>query len=288
MLDGSHAGPVPDPCEFHGDHNLGYPMEHSKEAPIFCSSISSMEPATVPGFRPSSPPSHTFSSYPQSITTELNSAPTYGFLNQTLGLLKQFPSAATLTSPSSRGEAFENYQGIGQEQTLQSVMADNEQTLQSISDILQCQNSEDEYLRAMLTIIIFKVLNSYAAVLRCTPRFDGGPHWNKNHVDRTPAGVAGGYDAHGKDHGRMVAQQILHEVHRIQQLVNVLTERFSPHRGRVEPLVSSSSSSSTDRPDMFWDRERLSPLPGSLLEQIEIDLRRRLRNLLAEIVDILH
>lgn len=304
MLELPDAGDLTDSCQFNDQNHMSNLSDLGSATPLLASNnvSSSMETAAVPGFRPSSssaPPPEPLDGRRSSMINGLHSGPICSLLVRALGLLKQLPSPASASCHASKGQGLENHHGLDRPPTIQSVIADNEQTVQAIGDILQCQCSQDGYLLAILSVIIFKVLGRYAAVVRQTPALDGdGQCWDTTrsdhqaqqhpeHGQRPPAVVVvvGDYSADGEDQGRMAAQQILSQLHRVQRLVNILSRRFKPHGGRAEP--PSSSSCSIDGSDVLSYTESLFPFPDSMLEQMEVDLRKRLRNLSAEIVDIL-
>ncbi|KAH8698804.1 aflatoxin regulatory protein-domain-containing protein [Talaromyces proteolyticus] len=255
-----------------------------------------IETTTVPDCRPpNSVPEQEPPDSQSLVMNELDSGLTSSCLANALRLLKQLPSPASTSCQSSRVQGFEKNQGLGQTPSLQSVIAINEKIVQAISDILQCQCSQDGHLLAILSIIIFKVLGWYAAMVRQMPGFDGdGQCWDaldSSHLaqqqlrqaQRTPFRVVDNYCVDGEDKVRIAAQQILSQLHRVQRLVNIFSQRFKIHKGHTE--ASSSSSSSPSGPVGVSSVESLFYVPGSLLEQIEGDLRKRLRNLSAEIVD---
>jgi hypothetical protein len=175
------------------------------------------------------------------------------------------------------------------------VIAENKQTIEAISSMLQCPCSQDRYLLAIMSLVVFKVLGWYAAAAReapvpddsrylSRPRPDQGLHCSEQ-VLKSPA-VVGSYCIDGADQGRMVAQLVLSELHRVQRLVNVLSQRLKRPGMRNEG-VGTSNSAAADGRDLVCDDERTSPFSATLLDQLEADLRRRLRTLSAEIVDML-
>ncbi|KAL2194799.1 hypothetical protein P885DRAFT_80108 [Corynascus similis CBS 632.67] len=112
-----------------------------------------------------------------------------------------------------------------------------------------------------------------------------------------------------EDPGRMVPQLVLSKLYRVKRLVNDLSERLRTPPGRGAPVwsgVSSSSSSSTVHSFASAGGRSVSPggfgmatpstlddgfvnasLSTALLNQIELDLRRRLRALSTEVIDML-
>ncbi|KAK4244979.1 hypothetical protein C7999DRAFT_34691 [Corynascus novoguineensis] len=113
-----------------------------------------------------------------------------------------------------------------------------------------------------------------------------------------------------EDPGRMVPQLVLSKLYRVKRLVNDLSERLrtSPGRGSSVGSGSSSSSSSSSTVHSLASAGGRSVSPGgfgmatsstlddglvnaslstALLNQIELDLRRRLRALSTEVIDML-
>lgn len=215
-------------------------------------------------------------------------------LIRALGLLKQlFPDASTACA-RARMQPSEN--NTCQLPTIQCVLVENEQAIDAVSTMLQCQCSQDEYLLAIISLIVFKVLGWYAAAARQTPVTDGSrspamsnpdprqlssPH--SEQVLQSPA-VAGSYSIDGEDQGRMAAQLVLSKLHRVQQLVNVLSQQLKGHRTRDGTITPNSAADGTDTPP---DRESTSHFSERMLEQLEADLRKRLRALSLDIVDTL-
>ncbi|EED18719.1 conserved hypothetical protein [Talaromyces stipitatus ATCC 10500] len=92
---------------------------------------------------------------------------------------------------------------------------------------------------------------------------------------------SGGFD---EDQICMASQQIIGRLHRIQRLINILSERFKTHKVSVkgrqddEPKASTTDGSSNMFTFMF---------PSSVLEHIEADLRLHLRTLSVDAANIL-
>lgn len=228
-----------------------------------------------------------------SVTDRLHSARDYSSdpgcscLLQALGLLKQlFPNASS--SSTYMASLFP-----GQFPTIHSVIVENEQTIAVLNTMLQCPCSQDGYLLAIISLVVFKIMGWYAAAARETPlshcNFNSGSGDGsaKSHLDhgRRPhseqvfklwPSVDGEYE------GRVAAQLVLSELHRVQQLINVLSQRLTAHGLQTSCLELPSS------PDYFYFlNQDSSAFPVTMLGQLEVDLRKRLRTLSVEIVDIL-
>ena len=241
---------------------------------------------------------------PNSQTSTINDAQSLqGFRSESsccclisaLGLLKQlFPNASTACARSRRQS---NESATCQLPTIQSVVAENEQTIEAISIMLQCQCSQDEYLLAIMSLVVFKVLGWYAAAARQTPATDGSQSPTMANPDqRQPSlrhseqvlqspTVVGSYCIDGEDQGRMAAQLVLSKLHRVQQLVNLLSQQLKGHRMRNE--TADTINNAADGNDTLPDREKTSPFSATMLDQLETDLRKRLRALSLDIVDML-
>ncbi|BDD63699.1 hypothetical protein MAP00_008564 [Monascus purpureus] len=227
-----------------------------------------------------------------SVTDSLQSARDYSSdpgcscLLRALGLLKQlFPNASS--SSTCMASLFP-----GQFPTIHSVIVENEQIIAVLNTMLQCPCSQDGYLLAIISLIVFKMMGWYAAAARETPlshsnfnssrggsaksHLDYGQRPHSEQVFKLQSSVDGEYE------GRMAAQLVLSELHRVQQLINVLSQRLKAHGLQTSGVESPSS------PDCFYFlNQDSSAFPVTMLGQLEVDLRKRLQTLSVEIVDIL-
>ncbi|KAL8718838.1 MAG: hypothetical protein Q9225_004083 [Loekoesia sp. 1 TL-2023] len=213
-------------------------------------------------------------------------------LVRALGLFKQlFPNAST-TCSRLKEQGYEN--ATSQTPTIQSVVVENEQTIEAISKMLQCSCSQDGYLLAITSLIVFKVLGWYAAAAHETRVTNEGQDPSESHASfrrdssvnpeqvlHCPT-VVGGYRIDGEDQGRMAAQLVLSELHRVQRLVNLLSQRLKGHGVRSGAVGLSKKAI-----DGQSDGQRTPPFSATMLDHLEADLRKRLRALTMEIVDML-
>ncbi|KAL8747706.1 MAG: hypothetical protein Q9190_000447 [Brigantiaea leucoxantha] len=207
-------------------------------------------------------------------------------------LFPNAPPACTVSSEQGRDNVVENVQ------TIQSVIADNQQALEAISNMLQCPCSQDGYVLAIMSLIVFKVLGWYAAAVRDVPASGDGQSpskpfptdrhnsssYHSEQVLHFPT-VVGKYCIDGEDQGRMAAQLVLSELHRVQRLLNQLSQRLKTHGSRKRGLETPDSVA--DGLAALSDGEVASAFSASMMDQIEMDLRKRLRTLSLEIVDTL-
>ncbi|KAK3904910.1 hypothetical protein C8A05DRAFT_31268, partial [Staphylotrichum tortipilum] len=113
----------------------------------------------------------------------------------------------------------------------------------------------------------------------------GGGIGMAEQVLRVPATV-GNYLVAGQHQGRMAAQLVLSELHRVQRIVNVLSERLEGVRvrageGRGLPFKANAGDGVVGVPG------RVAPFSGQTFGLLEQDLRKRLRVLSSETIDVL-
>ncbi|KAF7176463.1 hypothetical protein CNMCM7691_002781 [Aspergillus felis] len=198
---------------------------------------------------------------------------------RTITLLNNFPS------PATRGCSAFPVQINPSTDTVKSILSANEQTVQAINEMLQC-DCADGYLLAVLSIILLKTLSSYAAVVRQTPNLEAEHSIGVDPPSLSPLrGELGAqldeYGLDSEDHIRLVGQQVLSQLHRVQRLVNLLSQRTQTVGGGGcgAPLTPPSHQTTS--------MESLFPFPAAMLDQMEANLRKRLRDLSAEILDLL-
>jgi hypothetical protein len=156
------------------------------------------------------------------------------------------------------------------------VITQNEQTVSEIGQILDCYCSQDGYTLTIITLTVLKVLAWYSAVAQ-ESRASDEQQIHADQIDRAPV-IIGGYHLDGDEQSRMAAQLVLSELHRVQRVVNTLSERL-----RNQGLQNDLSG----RPDGACLNGHESVLPVHLLDQLAADLRARLRGLSGQIVDLL-
>ena len=237
-------------------------------------------------------------------------------LVRALDILKPlFPGSATCTCHGAISGPESHYRNSSDFPTTEHVVTRNKETLEAIRAMLECPCSSPDngYLLAVISLAVLKVLGWYKAAVQDLPfsspastyptspwkaqqhaqqpedgsRFrrakdpttarGGRRACHTEHVLQTPA-VIDGYRLEGDDQGRMAAQLVLSELHRVQRLVNVLGSRLQQQHQHQDEGNSSSSG--------------VGGLEGAFFSpvwfgQLEGDLRGRVRGLSLEIVDML-
>ncbi|ORY69640.1 aflatoxin regulatory protein-domain-containing protein [Pseudomassariella vexata] len=190
-------------------------------------------------------------------------------------------------------------------QSVQTVVQENREINQAVSNMLQCSCAEDGYLLTTLSMILFKILGRYAVAARMEPQprepkalenRDG----NKSNGSSRRAsstleqqmiqlGSSGSsststscYGPDDQDLGRKDTQLILSELHRVQRLVNELSPIFKAHG------LGATKRGGYCQITLGWNGERAATtFSGTILDQIEVDLRRCLSALSSEIINTL-
>ncbi|EME38895.1 AflR regulatory protein-like protein [Dothistroma septosporum NZE10] len=187
--------------------------------------------------------------------------------------------------------------------TIDSVITENRQIVDQIVKILECPCSHDEYLLTIVHLVVFKVMAWYAAAAREKPSLAEEINWtdqqsgrprsrtHSEEVLRFPPSIDG-YSSDGSDNGRMAAQLVLSELHRVQRLVNLLSQRLEGVRLRNHVASSGSSSSLESIGEdsvvgVSLSATAGSPLSSPTFDQLEADLRKRLRAVSFETIDVL-
>ncbi|KAF2017046.1 hypothetical protein BU24DRAFT_420070 [Aaosphaeria arxii CBS 175.79] len=141
---------------------------------------------------------------------------------------------------------------------MEAVIATNKQAIDAVGTMLECSCVQSGYLLAILSLIVFKALDSYDAAANSTqPRLE-------NPLD--------------EDSRYTAAQLVLGELHRVQRLVNQLSGKMKEHiraAGIVPNKDLIKAEAGVDQP--MGDASM--PFSENMLEQLEADMRRRLKKL---------
>lgn len=212
-----------------------------------------------------------------------------GCLMQALDLLKKLSSCSI--SPRS---AFPSPDATEMPRTVnpgsaQIVILENKQSIEAVSSKLACSSCvDDSFLLAVLSMIVLKVLERYAAVAHAQPHKTGrseaeadksarlsiniisnGDDWMtvQNHTHN------GSYDESGG--GRMGAQLVLRELHRVQRLVNQMSPKLKgPKERDGQNITPKARYWGRPRTAEDGDRMALTPILAGTLDQIEKEDRK--------------
>ncbi|KAF2178408.1 hypothetical protein K469DRAFT_718222 [Zopfia rhizophila CBS 207.26] len=250
--------------------------------PVFEDAVSELLALSIPGSTPEkfTSPSKDVHNHQEVCATESSCS----CLVQALGFMKQlFPSSsnACMTWPT---QGPDNATVIP---TIQAVIAQNETTIEAMSAMLKCSCSQDGYLLTVMSLIIFKVLGWYAAVASKTPALQGpqachSPQSSPSEqLLRNPT-VVGSYFLDGADSARMVAQLVLSELHRVRRLVDQLSSKL-----KVQAVKNGGGGGggAEEEENLYLIDEMTLPLSAGMYDQLDADLRKRLRALSREMID---
>jgi len=188
----------------------------------------------------------------------------------------------------------------------QAIVANNQQTVEVVSNILQCQCSQDGYLLTILALVVSKVLDWYEALGRELPNSSssavslaGAESLGRDGNSSLSTPSSGhrsdvvvhqhhrpDYCADGEDLERMAAQRILSQLHRVQRVVNQLSPKLKS-QGTTRKDATTVDSQLSLVGQMSGGGTTTSPFSAPTLDHIEADLRKRLRGLSIEIIDML-
>ncbi|KAF2723089.1 hypothetical protein K431DRAFT_283253 [Polychaeton citri CBS 116435] len=169
--------------------------------------------------------------------------------------------------------------------TVKAVIAQNEGTIEAVSKMLDCTCSQDGYLLAVMSLIIFKILGWYAAAACQKPSSQHSQASSSRQSSpseqmlRTPS-VAGSYRLHGDDSSRTAAQLVLIELHRVRRLIDQVSSRLKSlavkRDGGEEPEVSGG---------LDFVSDMSLPFSATMYNQLDAALVTRLRALSLEMID---
>lgn len=224
-----------------------------------------------------------------------------GCLTQSLDLLKtlsaQPASQAGLPGPESQ----ETPDALTYGSSSHSVLTENKQSIEAVSERLTCTAcAGDNFLLAVLSMTVLKILERYAAAARGAQSGGSGAARPNDQEAERASRLANSILASSKDQmvvlsrtyntprnrGRKAAQLVLSELHRVQRLVNQLSPKLrqpkEAERRTLEPELE------------FWGRQSMSrgydpgptaPFSATTLGQMESDVRKSLSALSSEIIN---
>ncbi|KAK4040409.1 aflatoxin regulatory protein-domain-containing protein [Parachaetomium inaequale] len=208
-------------------------------------------------------------------------------------LSRLFPNAPSVCTVSTAGHQPDT--SPPRARTTESVISENKQIIETLTGLLNCDCSRDEYLISIITLIALKAMGCYSAAVTVAgdeaPPPSTPPTPPTSSSSRPPSSSASSLGEQSVSvpraaEKRMAAQLVLGELHRVQRLVNALSKRLEGARLRVgsdsgrqaQPGSGSASGSVGARAPGF---------SAATFFQLEGDLRTRLRVLCKETEDVL-
>ncbi|OCT50010.1 hypothetical protein CLCR_07194 [Cladophialophora carrionii] len=167
------------------------------------------------------------------------------------------------------------------------VVEQNKVTINAVSAILNCPNYHDGCLLAIISFVIFKMLSLYAAIACKDPNLQDlrQPGLTRSTPQSetalpSPAGLVDNYSMERSDPQHMARRIVLGELHRLRHLIAQLVEKL-----KSQSVTQESGEGAKTQESMDLDCEMRAPLSSVMYEQLDLDLRRRLKALSWAIVD---
>lgn len=218
-------------------------------------------------------------------------------LVRALGVMKQLFSNPTSNFASAMEDLDQQQQLDISLPNIQTVISKNQDTIEAINMMLKCSGAHDGYVLTIMSLIVFKVLGWYAAAAapKAAPTHEdisGISKLSTSHSRKLShsemvvqdATIVGSYCLEGADADRMAAQLVLSELHRVQRLINQLSAKLKLQIAQETRMNNESSQGSSYKSD---NSDFAVTLSAVTLDQIIVDLRKRLRALSVNIVESL-
>lgn len=233
-------------------------------------------------------------------------SPSCACVAQTLSLVSQlFQESAALppTSPMSLspGPSSGSSQNCGG--TINSPLADGEHAIETIRSMLQCPCQQDSHLLALMSLVVFKAVARYQdAARRSTENAETALAQGTSlygAAATADSGRTGLAIDEENPHPKLAAQTLLGKLHRVQGLVNAMAERLKSNgsskannndTNKVGDMRTRAESSFANerRETLGSDLANASaPFSTTLLSQLEEDLRKQVRSVSQQLVNIL-
>lgn len=202
-------------------------------------------------------------------------------------LLDQLSPNTFTACKASQGPKKDNHEditmSIDNTPTIDAVISQNEQTVEAVQKMMDCSCSGHNYLLVLISLILLQVLDWYQAAACETSIALSSDNGLKSSTS------IGRYCVDNQDRGRMTRQLVLSELHRVQRVVNLLSQRLKARRdGSAEPDQTSHGPGTAIGPGTVVGLEdcftSVSPV---VLGHLESELRTKLRAVSSKIVNML-
>ncbi|RFU27956.1 hypothetical protein B7463_g8384, partial [Scytalidium lignicola] len=179
-----------------------------------------------------------------------------------------------------------------------TIISRNEHAIDEMSRILQCSCSANSFLLTIVALVVFKVLDWYTHAAKTATAgedqtFNGNSYSSlPSPRQRSAESTVGSHrQQNGRDYNRQSAQLVLVELHRVQRFLSQLSPKLQAcgHEPQSRRASTASSQPSMANPQFSEDVLTMASLPFSsvVLEQLEPEVRKRIRSLSAEIIEFL-
>ncbi|TWU71002.1 hypothetical protein ED733_001742 [Metarhizium rileyi] len=184
--------------------------------------------------------------------------------------------------------------------SIRAILARNKDTLTAVGAMVKCACSEDGYLLAIVSLIIFKVLDWYTAVAGHSPSLQQDtvsqeePPTSRSSSTVSPCTISSDYGRPGSeycfkgtDSARMAAQLVLSELYLVRRLVEQLSTKLREHGRTGEKKNDDTTAAALERVSeaSYSDSDLPSPLSVATYASLGIALAERLRSLSLSTID---
>ena len=182
--------------------------------------------------------------------------------------------------------------------SVHTIISRNEHAINEMSRILQCSCSANSFLLTIVALVVFKVLDWYAYAAKTATAdedetFTGNPYSSLPSPRQRSAELTAGSHRQqkGRDYDRQSAQLVLVELHRVQRFLSQLSPKLQACGHEPQSRRASTASSQPSMANLQFSEDVLTmaslPFSSVVLEQLEPEVRKRIRRLSAEIIEFL-
>lgn len=165
------------------------------------------------------------------------------------------------------------------------VVEENKRVIEEVGSMLQCFCEGDVYLATLMAMLVFKVLERFAATAK---------HQLCEDTNGTDGLSPGGSTlSHSADVRRVAAQLVLGELHSVQQLVNTLAPRLKAEGVKAATKsacllshmeIAPGKDRSVQYPESKSGETKGTPFSATTLDNVEYDMRKCLSRLSTDII----
>ncbi|MCJ1326251.1 hypothetical protein MMC10_002915 [Thelotrema lepadinum] len=159
--------------------------------------------------------------------------------------------------------------------TIRAIVSHNKTALEAVATMLGCTCSQDGYLLAVMSLIVFKVLDWYATVSQEQPS-----QQDLQAPDHSSSTVLGSRFLKGTDAARMTAQLVLSELYLVRRLIEQLSLKLKDQAARDGKADEKDAVKSFD-----LNQNMVTLLSSTIGDPLAVALPKRLRSLSLTIIN---
>ncbi|OTA99695.1 hypothetical protein M426DRAFT_16160 [Hypoxylon sp. CI-4A] len=217
-----------------------------------------------------------------STSEEISSEPQCPCMGRAFRLLQQLSVQTRIARRRSCNSTIDHTLNGNGTTTPKSTVVQNQKNVQEICDIARCACLEDPYLLSIICFLVIKVLSLYKSAIQRSKKTKP-----KRTTDYVSGLIRPGNSTEEDEEMRTVANSILRQLHLVQGVVSTLSPRLKANRPQADKGHEEATSVDDKSESDFEEGSEVLSLSANLLDQLEDDIRRHLRALSSEIVEIL-